>query len=63
MQNNLPVQALSGAIHVYPTLSESVKRVADNYYREKLFNGRNRKLFEAYFKVKRHLPTLRRELR
>lgn len=63
MRKNLPVQTLSTTIHVYPTLSEGVKRAADNYYREKLFDGPSRKLFETFFKVKRRLPTLRRELR
>lgn len=62
MRNNIPVQILSSTIHVYPTLSEGVKRAADNYYREKLFTGSNRRLFEAFFTVKRHLPTLRRDL-
>lgn len=56
MQKNLPVQTLSTTIHVYPTLSEGVKRAADNYYREKLFTGPTRKLFETFFGMKRRLP-------
>ncbi|AHY47313.1 Pyruvate/2-oxoglutarate dehydrogenase complex dihydrolipoamide dehydrogenase (E3) component [Rubrobacter radiotolerans] len=55
MRRNIPVQALSTTIHVYPTLSEVVKRAADNYYREKLFTGRNRKLLSAFFGLKRRL--------
>lgn len=39
MRKGLPVGALSQTIHVYPTLAEGVRRTADQYYREKLFNG------------------------
>lgn len=39
MQHGLPVSAVSRTIHVYPTLAQSVKRAADQYYREKLFTG------------------------
>jgi pyruvate/2-oxoglutarate dehydrogenase complex dihydrolipoamide dehydrogenase (E3) component len=56
MQTGIPVGQLSRTIHVYPTLSEGIKRAADSYYRELLFSGPNRKLFSAYFKVRRLLP-------
>jgi pyruvate/2-oxoglutarate dehydrogenase complex dihydrolipoamide dehydrogenase (E3) component len=39
MRKGLPVDALSQTIHVYPTLSEAVRRTADQYYRDKLFSG------------------------
>ena len=39
MRKGLPVGALSQTIHVYPTLSEVVRRTADQYYREKLLSG------------------------
>lgn len=63
MRRNIPIQALSTTIHVYPTLSEGVKRAADGYYRERLFTGRNRKLFETFFNAKRRLSSLRRGVR
>ncbi len=55
MQKNVPVQALSTMIHVYPTLSQANQRAADNYYREKLFTDRTRKAFSAFFGAKRLL--------
>ncbi len=39
MANRIPVQKISGTIHVYPTMGQIVKRGADQYYREKLFSG------------------------
>jgi len=39
MSNRLPVQKISGMIHVYPTMGQIVKRGADQYYKEKLFSG------------------------
>lgn len=39
MRTGVPVTAVSGTIHVYPTLSMGVKRAADQYYVEKLFSG------------------------
>lgn len=39
MKANLKITALSTTIHVYPTLSQGVKKAADQYYREKLFSG------------------------
>lgn len=57
MQKNLPLQSLSTTIHVYPTLSEGVKRAADNYYRERLFTGSTRRLLETFFDVRRRLSS------
>jgi len=39
MKAKLPITRISQMIHVYPTLSQAVKRVCDQYYREKLFKG------------------------
>jgi pyruvate/2-oxoglutarate dehydrogenase complex dihydrolipoamide dehydrogenase (E3) component len=39
MKANLKITLLSTTIHVYPTLSQGVKKAADQYYREKLFTG------------------------
>jgi len=55
MQRNVPIQSLSTMIHVYPTLSQANQRAADNYYREKLFTDRTRKVFSAFFGARRLL--------
>lgn len=55
LRKNLSVGDLSQTVHVYPTLSEGVKHAADNYYRERLFSGPNRKLLDAYFAMRRKL--------
>jgi len=39
MKARLPITKISQMIHVYPTLSQAVKRACDQYYREKLFKG------------------------
>lgn len=39
MKNKIPVQKISQAVHVYPTMGQIAKRGADQYYREKLFSG------------------------
>lgn len=39
MKAGLKITALSTTVHVYPTLSQGVKKAADQYYREKLFSG------------------------
>ncbi len=55
MQKNIPIQSLSTMIHVYPTLSQANQRAADNYYRERLFTDRTRKVFSAFFGARRLL--------
>lgn len=55
MQRNIPVQALSTTIHVYPTLSQANQRAADNYYRERLFNDRTRRALSIFFGARRLL--------
>ena len=39
MKNNMPLQKISGTIHIYPSMGQIVKRGADQYYSEKLFSG------------------------
>ncbi|MBI2166947.1 MAG: dihydrolipoyl dehydrogenase [Candidatus Omnitrophica bacterium] len=39
MKARLPITQISQTIHVYPTLSQAVKRASDQYYRQKLFTG------------------------
>ncbi|MBI5587924.1 MAG: mercuric reductase [Deltaproteobacteria bacterium] len=39
MKENLPITRISRNMHVYPTVSQSVKRAADQYYKERLFTG------------------------
>ncbi len=53
MQKNVPIQNLSTTIHVYPTLAQANQRAADNYYRDKLFTERNRKVLSAFFGLRR----------
>jgi hypothetical protein len=55
MQKNIPIGILSTTIHVYPTLAQANQRAADNYYREKLFDDRNQRLFSVYFGARRLL--------
>ena len=55
MQKNIPIGTLSTTIHVYPTLAQANQRVADNYYREKLFTDRNRKILKGFFGARRWL--------
>lgn len=54
MSANLPITSISRAIHVYPTLSQGVKRACDGYCRERLFTG----LFPkpARRLIRRHRP-------
>ena len=39
MRNNLGVRSITGTIHVYPTLSQAVRRTTNKYYAEKIFSG------------------------
>ncbi len=39
MQNNLGVGSITGTMHVYPTLSQVVRRTTNKYYAEKIFSG------------------------
>ncbi|MBI3990883.1 MAG: FAD-dependent oxidoreductase [Candidatus Omnitrophica bacterium] len=39
MKEEIPITKISQTIHVYPTLSQGVKRACDQYYKEKLFSG------------------------
>ncbi|QIN83566.1 FAD-dependent oxidoreductase [Rubrobacter tropicus] len=63
MQKNIPVGTLSTTIHVYPTLAQANQRAADNYYREKLFDARNQRIFSAFFGARRGIYRLREKAR
>ncbi|MFN3531796.1 MAG: dihydrolipoyl dehydrogenase family protein [Candidatus Brocadia sp.] len=39
MQNNLGVRGITNTIHVYPTLSQAIRRTTNKYYAEKIFSG------------------------
>ena len=39
MQNNLGVKSITNTIHVYPTLSQAIRRTTNKYYAEKIFSG------------------------
>ena len=39
MKAGLPITKISQTIHAYPTISQAVKRAADQYYKERLFSG------------------------
>lgn len=51
MQARLTITQLSQTIHAYPTLSQGVKRTADQYYRETLFSGWLPKLTRLLIRV------------
>ena len=63
MRKDAPVGELAQTVHVYPTLSESVKKAADGYYREKLFTERNKKLLGAVFAGRRFVENRLERLR
>lgn len=49
MANNITVQKISSAVHIYPTMGQIVKRAADQYYKEKLFGGPLVKITRYWF--------------
>jgi hypothetical protein len=51
MRKGLPVGALSQTIHVHSTLSEAVRRTADQYYREKLLSGPFKRLLRLLMRI------------
>ena len=53
MKKGISIGDLSQTVHVYPTLSESVKKAGDAYYRERLFTERNKKILGALFGLRR----------
>ncbi|MBI5681768.1 MAG: dihydrolipoyl dehydrogenase [Deltaproteobacteria bacterium] len=53
MKANIPITKISQTIHAYPTLSQSVKRACDQYYKEKLFKGWFPKAAKWLIKTKR----------
>ncbi len=60
MKKNIPIQTLSQTIHVYPTLAQINQRVADEYYREKLFSDPAAKAFSAFFSARRMIRERRK---
>lgn len=63
MRKGISVGDLSQTVHVYPTLSEGVKKAGDNYFRERLFTDRNKKLLGGFFATRRFLGNQVRRLR
>ena len=63
MRKDISIGELSQTVHVYPTLSESVKKAGDDYYREKLFTKRNKKILGAVFSGRRFVEGQLRRLR
>jgi pyruvate/2-oxoglutarate dehydrogenase complex dihydrolipoamide dehydrogenase (E3) component len=63
MRKGISVGELSQTVHVYPTLSESVKKAGDSYYRERLFTERNKKLLGTVFSGRRFVENQLRRLR
>ena len=53
MKKGISIGDLAQTVHVYPTLSESVKKAGDAYYRERLFTERNKKILGAIFGLRR----------
>lgn len=53
MRKGISAGELAQTVHVYPTLSESVKKAGDGYYREKLFTERNKKILGTVFSGRR----------
>jgi len=49
MKEGIKIGKLSQMIHVYPTLSEGIRRAADGYYREKLFSGWTGQILKKVF--------------
>ena len=63
MRKGISAGELSQTVHVYPTLSESVKKAGDGYYREKLFTERNKKILGTVFSGRRFLENQLRRIR
>ena len=63
MKKGISIGELSQTVHVYPTLSESVKKAGDAYYRERLFTERNKKVLGAAFSGRRFVEDRLRRLR
>jgi pyruvate/2-oxoglutarate dehydrogenase complex dihydrolipoamide dehydrogenase (E3) component len=63
IRKGISVGELSQTVHVYPTLSESIKKAGDGYYRRKLFTERNRKILGGFFTGRRFVENQLRKLR
>ena len=63
MRKGISIDDLSQTVHVYPTLSESVKKAGDKYFRERLFTGRNKKILGGFFSSRRFVENQVEKLR
>jgi pyruvate/2-oxoglutarate dehydrogenase complex dihydrolipoamide dehydrogenase (E3) component len=52
VSGGVKLSVLAGAVHVYPTLAEISKRVAGDYYAEKLFSERTKSVLKFLFHLK-----------
>lgn len=58
VKKGLSVAAVSGLIHVYPTLAQANKRASDRYYAEKIFKGNIPKILKWWLeKTRAKTPT------
>jgi dihydrolipoamide dehydrogenase len=46
VKEGMPLSKISSTIHIYPTVSQIIKRTCDKYYSEKLFSGNLKKITE-----------------
>ena len=53
MKHGLSIGKISQTVHIYPTLSQAVKRTTDQYYAEKLFSGWLPKLVKNWLSLTR----------
>ena len=63
MRKGISIGDLSQTVHVYPTLSESVKKAGDSYFRERLFTERNKKILGGFFSGRRFIENGIQKLR
>ena len=63
MRKGISIGDLSQTVHVYPTLSESVKKAGDSYFRERLFTERNKKILRGFFNGRRFVENQIQKLR
>jgi len=52
LAGGVKLSTLAGAVHVYPTLSESSKRAAGDYFADKLFSDRTKGVLRFLFHLK-----------
>jgi Pyridine nucleotide-disulphide oxidoreductase, dimerisation domain len=52
MNGGLGLSKMAEAVHIYPTLSEISKRVAGQYYADKIFSDRTKSILRFLFNLK-----------